>query len=1221
MAVRFRYAIVITAIWLVAGTLQASTIVESVTFDQPEITRLGQVCSVSIEGLPLVGEEGQPLLPAYGMEVLLPQGEAVASVKARVLSEETIQLDLPIEWAQPQAPLSRRDQFEPIGSNSEIYGSDRPFPQSRVKYVTTQTFRGYNIAFFRVYPLQYRGSRHALVFAREVEIEIETTPSEALYRRSLQTLRSRDCHDAELVSRFVRNADAVETYEAHPANFTLLSQLVDPQDTYPYVIIVHSNFINVLETLRAHKERLGLGAKIVHTGQINFNYSGADIQEKIRNFIRDAYLNWGTEYILLAGDTSSIPARGFYAKAGSDEDDDIASDLYYAALDGTWNDDGDSLWGEPDEADLIPEVSVGRISIDDSTQAANFINKLIKYETQPVVSQIKTAEMVGELLWDDPTWGGDYKDEIKDGTSAHGYTTVGFPPTFTVNTLYDRDLDPDRWDKEDLIPILNGGCHIVNHLGHSDVTYGLRMYNSDVDTRFTNDGISNTYFIVYTQGCYSGSFDNRNAGGGYIGDCLGEHFTYVENAAVAFIGNTRYGWGAHQSTRGANQYYDRQFFDAIFGENITEIGKANDDSRVDNIPFIDLGPNRWVYYELVLLGDPAMDIWTDVPDTLTLARPDVIYVGENQVELTVTSGGQPVEGARVSIFSANTYNCGYTASDGKVYLDPIATEPGSLFVAVKAHNFYSLLDTIPVMNPTDALVVIDHVTTDDDSFGKSLGNGDGKCDAGETIEVMPTLKNAGADTAFGVSGLLSTPDAFVTVVDTLASYGDIAPDSMASPPSPYVFTISPDVPDSHTVAFDLAISHTDTLFVKHFSVRLSAPDLRIASIQSSDSLYGNGDGCLEPGESFEIVPIFVNRGSGVAAGVTFLLDIDDPYVTISQDSSYIDLLSSGDSAGIDPPFLVSVDPECPEFYELNFRIDIGFESGRAETESLVLYLGGSVSDDFESGSPGWTHSDLGDGYVEEWHLDTYRNHTPGGGYAWKFGGEDSLRYSDYAHGVLVTPDVCLGPNATLTFWHWIHAELQNGTYAWDGGIVEISTDGGETWSQIEPVGGYPYVIYPNDASPFDPNTPCFAWTDDWTQVEFDLSGYQGQAKIRFRFGSDGYAGGEGWYIDDVMISDDYASVEITEMEIVPVRFALRSVAPNPLTCGSVVSFDVPRRSSVRIDLYDVNGRLVANLADGVYEPGRYSRSIGQASKIASGVYFLRMEAQSYQATTKVVVIR
>jgi hypothetical protein len=1201
---------------------QASVITREVQFPSPVVTNHEATCLVSVKGVPTVGNAGEPLLPAYGMQVLLPQGEKVVGVSVAVTVEDEIALDLPIEWAQPQAPLSMVGPRMHVKGDESIYRGENPFPIERVVHVTTETYRGYNIAFLRVYPVTYLGVRQAVAYAPRLEVTIETAPDADLLMRSQGTLRVGVSGDTDAVRKIVGEGSAVSTYARERGPFRTLSALVEPEETYPYVIITHSTYMGFFEPLKAHRESRGLRTKIVHVGEINFNYSGADIQEEIRDFIRDAYLYWETEYVLLAADENVIPHRGFYAAAGGTEDNDIASDLYYAALDGTWNDDGDGYWGEPEEADLMPEVSVGRITFEDSLEATNFVNKLIKYESTPVVSQIKVGQMVGELLWTDPTWGADSKDEIKDGSSAHGYTTVGFPPSFTVHTLYDRDLDPDEWDKEDLIPLMNGGRHLINHLGHSDVTYGLRMVNSDVETRFTNDGVSNTYFILYTQGCYSGSFDNRNSGGGYGDDCLGEHFTFVEDAAVAFVGNTRYGWGAHSSTRGASQYYDRQFFDALFGEGITAIGKVNDDSKVDNIPYINLGPNRWVYYQLVLLGDPAMDIWTDTPGYVTLERPDVIYVSDNDVEMTVTDGTDPIEGARVSIFSDTTYSCGHTDENGVVYIDPIALEPGSLYVAVTAHNFYAFSDTVPVVDPAHAVVIIEDFTVDDDTSGGSLGNSNGKADAGETIETVITLKNVGQDSAFSVSAELGSSDEYIAVVDSIGSYGDIPPAGSATPGGPCTYQVSASAPDSHLVAFDLEITHSDTVLTKHLSTMISAPVLSITGITTEDSLYGNGDGCIGAGETIELMLTLSNRGSGDGEDVTVYLTEADPYVTIDQDSAYVALIAAGGEDDPLPPFVLTLTPDCPEFHRIDLGLDMHFASGRFATDSMAIYVGGSLEDDFENGTPGWTHTGFQDGYDDEWHLEDYRNHTSGGTYSWKFGGDSSLKYTNYGHGALVTPELCLGPSATFSFWHYIRAELQNGTYAWDGSIVEISTDGGETWDQITPVGGYPYLIYPNTSSPFDADTPCFAWTDDWTFVEFDLSAYEGRSRIRFRFGSDGYVNYEGWYLDDITITDDYASVDITEdMEGQPTRFALHGVSPNPVVSGGIIRFDVPRTARVSIQVFDVTGRTVDTIADSVFGPGRYSRNIDYGKTLGSGVYFMRMQAEEFSRTAKVIILK
>jgi hypothetical protein len=187
----------------------------------------------------------------------------------------------------------------------------------------------------------------------------------------------------------------------------------------------------------------------------------------------------------------------------------------------------------------------------------------------------------------------------------------------------------------------------------------------------------------------------------------------------------------------------------------------------------------------------------------------------------------------------------------------------------------------------------------------------------------------------------------------------------------------------------------------------------------------------------------------------------------------------------------------------------------------------------------------------------------------------------------------------------------------------MSTDGSQTWFQITPEGGYQKLIYPNSDSPFEPNTPCFAWATQWTQVEFDLSAYEGSARIRFRFGSDAYYGFEGWYIDDINVTDDLASVNIDDrdLEVIPLEFALHGVSPNPFSRSAVLSFDVPRASRVVIDLFDVRGRLVEHLADSVAKPGRYAVTMGEQGGLPSGVYFLSMRAEGFSKTEKVVVIK
>jgi hypothetical protein len=78
--------------------------------------------------------------------------------------------------------------------------------------------------------------------------------------------------------------------------------------------------------------------------------------------------------------------------------------------------------------------------------------------------------------------------------------------------------------------------------------------------------------------------------------------------AFAGIWNARYGFYLPNSTDGPSQRFHREFVDAIYGENITILSQANQDSKEDNLYRINEDCMRWCYYELNFFGDPALHI-------------------------------------------------------------------------------------------------------------------------------------------------------------------------------------------------------------------------------------------------------------------------------------------------------------------------------------------------------------------------------------------------------------------------------------------------------------------------------------------------------------------------------------------------------------------------------------------------------------------------------------
>jgi hypothetical protein len=116
----------------------------------------------------------------------------------------------------------------------------------------------------------------------------------------------------------------------------------------------------------------------------------------------------------------------------------------------------------------------------------------------------------------------------------------------------------------------------------------------------------------------------------------------------------------------------------------------------------------------------------------------------------------------------------------------------------------------------------------------------------------------------------------------------------------------------------------------------------------------------------------------------------------------------------------------------------------------------------------------------------------------------------------------LTSTSVLSFWHWYDMEATGAT-AWDGGVLEISLNGGE-WQDLSPVivrGGYGHTVSAGFGNPLAGRRAWSGRSEGWQHVQIDLGSFAGnQARIRFRWGGDGdnmttYAG---WYVDDVQMT-------------------------------------------------------------------------------------------------------
>lgn len=158
-------------------------------------------------------------------------------------------------------------------------------------------------------------------------------------------------------------------------------------------------------------------------------------------------------------------------------------------------------------------------------------------------------------------------------------------------------------------------------------------------------------------------------------------------------------------------------------------------------------------------------------------------------------------------------------------------------------------------------------------------------------------------------------------------------------------------------------------------------------------------------------------------------------------------------------------------------------------------------------------------------------------------------------------------------------------------LVRTDNGGRELWSQN-------YLYYQNDEA-------CFSavQTDD---NGFVMGGYK-----RERGDSD--------FLLVKTEPDPVSMPRIVEPEP-PIEFTLFPAYPNPFNSTTRISYGLPVAAGVRIQAYDISGRLVETVVDEKL-PAGYHSAVWNAPAVPSGVYLLRMESGRFATVRKVVLAR
>jgi hypothetical protein len=1145
--------------YLLIVILAQATVVQDISFDRSMLMIVpgGDYTKIMYPGCELTDQVGAPEVPVLSVLVALPGGAHVTRVS--VIASTSTPLDQPMRLSFARTPVilslpPHPEQDRPL---LKIYSSDELYPQNIVQLAGVSAHDGLTLCELLVYPVQYQPLSGTILVNERITIAIEyeggTTPT--------------------------AYSSAIKSLVVNPEDI-MVREPLRSREMLGYVIITNTSLDTVFQRLADWKTKKGIPAAVRTTDWIYTHYAGEDNAARIRNYLK-TLADSTTQYVLLGGDTPIIPCRFAYAMVCSagiypGREDTMPADLYYGDLDGTWNFDGDGSYGEiEDSINLYPDMYVGRAPVSNISQAQKFVEKVLGYEKDPDLSYLEKALFAADILWSNP-----YTDQ---GIHKNMIEQQSFPLGYTITKLYHSQgtLTPNAVKNA-----LRQGQGLMNHDGHGwiDVMSAGTGYlrNADFDT-LTNDPY---YGICASIGCWTTAFDFN---------CIAESFMNSQHGGgVAFIGNSSYGWGSPGNPGfGYSDRFDSRIFYSLLVEDNAKIGEALSMAKVHFLPFShEENVYRWHQYQMNLLGDPEMPVWTATPETLFVSSPQVIPIGTSRVLISVLNKSTltPVKHALVCIMKGNeSYASGYTDASGSIYLGVTPATTGSIDLTVTAHNYLVSERTIPVINGA----YVDFLGW---AINDSLGNNDGIANPNEEVYLDIIIKNTGTSTASTIELTLRTQDPLATVYDSTQSVSSLnAGDSLYINNAFHLLVNAAN--NGYGILFDLEVTDAARTIDYAPVLLIGTPIFTIQDVIIAAPP-------VMPGQTDEISLSIANTGYGCAHHTYALLGSSDPYVTINTDSVYYGTVPPETDTAIIGPFSVSISPSIPAGHHPDLTLDV-IADDQTLNDNYTLIVGATgFSDDLESGTALWTTGGTGN----RWHLSTSRSHSPT--HAWYCGDSTTHHYVNNMNCYIQTAPFMIGHNSLLSFYRWFHVPL----YGSDGIYVIVMGNGIQDTLDFIGTGGA---------------LGGRAIQSNWFDEKYSLAQYTPgdtfQIRIAFVSDSDGDVG-EGFYIDDFNVENTTLIEEYTGAYAVRTMFTL---SPNPFRHSIDINVSLansPLMGHASINIYDASGRLIKQLRLAITDQGpsidiTWDGTDEMHRTVPAGVYFLQLETDRETISRKAILVR
>ena len=544
----------------------------AISFPKPIIAKIGRYDWPKIENCSYLTNPGQPTLPVKSVVVKLPEKSNITNIEVKV--KETL-LQGSFSILPVPSPTTLDSQIPgKISEDPTIYQANSFFPKEwyvchEAHGIDVETTTRVKYLILNLFPLRFLPVENKLIQAEKISITV--------------------------------------TYVESP-------EILTPSAELKNLIITSPTLEQYALELAEWKNDTGIPSKTVNTTWIYSHYGGVDNQEKIRNCIKDFVATYGITYVTIFGDADQVPVR--YVYVPDDYDTYTPTDLYYADLDGTWDDNGDGLYADQryDEVDGIPDVYIGRIPPSLVEYAQTAVDKIKGYQQQFDTSQNWTQRIV-----------------LAAGTGHNGIEDpfgIAFPflKDYIANITTDKDIvklyeSAGNLSTASMASEINEGALFVNFAGHGDPGTGLGavgwlFYWVVPGLIWNGFGISDVQSltngfklpVVTTIACSTARFDDT--------DCIGEWFVLEpDGGSIAYFGATRvaYGWPEEMSPYGLMGEMDRRIYESFY-EGCTRLGQMWGEaisgyvqSHIWNYEYASVYDVK-TFMEYVLLGDPTLRV-------------------------------------------------------------------------------------------------------------------------------------------------------------------------------------------------------------------------------------------------------------------------------------------------------------------------------------------------------------------------------------------------------------------------------------------------------------------------------------------------------------------------------------------------------------------------------------------------------------------------------------